>query len=558
MSTKISGHEAPVGKIFSDDFVFTTPSYQRPYSWKKEQAGELLDDLLQALGVGNLPVEDLSPYFLGSIVLIKDDIPPSEVVDGQQRLTTLVILFAALRDLAPQDEAEELTGYIYEKAKKLSNIPDRFRLTARTRDAVFFRECIQKENGFRQLKQLTAILKDPQKNMRDNALHLLLKLQQVSAERRLRLAGFILSRCFMIVVTTPDFDAAYRIFSILNDRGMNLSYADILKAEIIGKVPPKLEDLYTARWENCEEALGLESFRELFGHIRMIHMRKKLARTVLQEIRDNMKPTEKPTEFIDNVLVPMSDAYNEILKARYKSTEKVDQINRVLGWLRRIDNADWQPPAIHFVAKHHDEPDVLLRFLTDLERLAAGQMIYRTAINDRLSRYGSLISAIDNDKDLYAAESPLQLSEEERRRIRESLNGSIYEVAQTRLLILLRLDEAVAGAGSTYEHGMVTIEHVLPQAPSMGSKWLTWWPDAEKREESVHRLGNLALLDHRKNSQAQNFDFDHKKTKYFLQKGVSPFSLTSQVLAETEWTPAIFEKRQTALVARLCDIWRLS
>jgi hypothetical protein len=108
-----------------------------------------------------------------------------------------------------------------------------------------FRDCIQKENGFRQLKQLSAILKDPQKNMRENALHFLTKLQQVPVDRSLRLARFILSRCFMIVVTTPYLAAAYRIFSILNDRGMNLSYADILKAEIIGKVSPQLEDQYT-------------------------------------------------------------------------------------------------------------------------------------------------------------------------------------------------------------------------------------------------------------------------------------------------------------------------
>lgn len=557
MATKISGHEAPVGKIFSDDFVFTIPSYQRPYSWEKEQAGELLDDLLLALGVGNAPVEELNPYFLGSIVLIKEDAPPAEVVDGQQRLTTLVILLAALRDLAPKEEADELTGYIYEKAKKLSNIPDRFRLTVRSRDEVFFRDFIQKETGFKQLKGLTAVLEDPQKNMRENALHLIGKLEKVSQDVRLRLAGYIVSRCFLIVVTTPDFDSAYRIFSILNDRGMNLSHADILKAEVIGKVPAKLEAHYTNEWVNCEVQLGLESFRNLFGHIRMIYMKKKLAGTVLDEVRDNVKPAEKPTEFIDKVLVPMADAYGDILHASYKSTKKADEINRVLGWLHRVDNADWQPPAILFLARNHNDPDALLKFLTDLERLAAGQMIHRAGINDRISRYGLLISAIEDGKDLYIAESPLQLTDDERKSVREALNGSIYGVPQTRLFVLLRLDEAVAAAGATYDRSTVTIEHVLPQTPAAGSKWLDWWPDAVKREASVHRLGNMALLDRRKNPQAQNFDFDRKRTEYFLRKGATPFPLTSQVLAEVEWTPVVFEKRQDELFAKLCDVWRL-
>jgi hypothetical protein len=290
----------------------------------------------------------------------------------------------------------------------------------------------------------------------------------------------------------------------------------------------------------------------------MIYVRKKLAGTVLEEVRDKVKPAEKPMDFIGNVLVPMADAYGEILNASYKSTKKADEINRVLGWLHRIDNADWQPPAILYLARNHNDPDALLWFLTELERLAAGQMIYRASINDRISRYGLLITAIEKGTNLNTADSPIQLSQEERKQIRESLNGSIYGVSQTRLFILLRLDEAVAAAGATYDRSNVTIEHVLPQTPAPGSKWLDWWPEVAKREESVHRLGNLALLDRRKNPQAQNFDFDRKKTEYFLRKGTTPFPLTSQVLAEVEWTPTVFERRQKELFARLCDIWRLN
>ncbi len=557
MSTKISGYEAPLAKVFSDDFLFTIPAYQRPYSWQPEQAGELLDDLLTALGSGTGLVEDLDPYFLGSIVLIKGDAPSAEVVDGQQRLTTLVILLAALRAVAPPGEAEEITSYIYAKGKKIGKIPDRFRLTVRSRDASFFRDYIQKEDGFTKLSGLTKVLTDPQKNMRSNALHFLAKLAKAKTGICLRLVEFIVSRCYLIVVTTPDFAAAYRIFSILNDRGMNLSHADILKAEIIGKIPPKLEERYTEEWEDCEEELGLDAFRDLFGHIRMIYARKKLAKTVLEEVRDFVKPADDPVHFIDKVLVPMADAYSIILQSNYKSTKHADQINQALGWLHRIDNADWQPPAILYFAKHQNDPGALLRFVTDLERLAAGQMIFRAMINDRISRYGLLIAAINKGEDLYKSSSPLQLTLEECREVREALNGPIYEVPQTRMMILLRLDEAIAAAGATYDHSTVTIEHVLPQAPAAGSLWLKWWPDQVQRETNVHRLGNLALLDRRKNPQASNFEFDRKKTEYFLRKGATPFPLTSQVLAEAKWTPAVCEKRQTESYTKLCYVWRL-
>ena len=89
--TKIQAGEHPIGDIFSDDYRFTIPRYQRPYTWTTEQAGEMFDDLLAASS-NKLSLEDTDPYFLGSIVLVKaENDPQAEVVDGQQRLTTLTI-----------------------------------------------------------------------------------------------------------------------------------------------------------------------------------------------------------------------------------------------------------------------------------------------------------------------------------------------------------------------------------------------------------------------------------------------------------------------------------
>lgn len=93
MSTKIKGAEYPLSKIFSSDFDYEIPSFQRPYAWTEEEAGDLFDDLYDFY-VNEAEDEQ---YFLGSIVLVKeDDKPHSEVIDGQQRLTTLTILLAAI------------------------------------------------------------------------------------------------------------------------------------------------------------------------------------------------------------------------------------------------------------------------------------------------------------------------------------------------------------------------------------------------------------------------------------------------------------------------------
>ncbi|GAA3657262.1 DUF262 domain-containing protein [Streptomyces sp. S1A] len=81
---KLEAHEMPLHKVFSSDYDFQIPDYQRPYAWQEEQATQLLTDLLEALDRGTD-----EPYFLGSIVLVKDGgAPRAEVIDGQQRLTT--------------------------------------------------------------------------------------------------------------------------------------------------------------------------------------------------------------------------------------------------------------------------------------------------------------------------------------------------------------------------------------------------------------------------------------------------------------------------------------
>src|SRR5207249_609929 len=96
------------------------------------------------------PVEELNPYFLGSIVLIKGDSPNSQVIDGQQRLTTLTLLLASLRVLVPDDFAHDINSHLSQPARPLMGIPARFRLELRPQDKDFFRRHVQQlpgENG---------------------------------------------------------------------------------------------------------------------------------------------------------------------------------------------------------------------------------------------------------------------------------------------------------------------------------------------------------------------------------------------------------------------------
>jgi hypothetical protein len=558
---QIKGAEHPIGKIFSNDFVFKVPLYQRPYSWQREQAEELLDDLLGFIGDGTGPVADLNPYFLGSIVVIKEDHKPeADIVDGQQRLTTLTILLSAIRSMLTGSEAAAVTGYVYEKGNPIEDTQDRFRLTLRERDAAFFQDHVQREGTIDGLRKFDATgLPDSQQNIKNNAVALLDRLAGIPDDRRKRLVQFIVKQCLLVVVSTPDFDSAYRIFTILNNRGMDLSHSDILKSEVIGRIPPAQQEQYNEKWEDAEVSLGREGFSDLFSYTRTIYRKLKAKGTVLAEFREYvLKALVDPKKLIDDVLIPFADAYGDIKRAAYVSAAGADEINRLLRWLNRIDNVDWLPPAILYLSRSRNDPPALRRFFTDLERLAAVLMLLRLSINHRIERYGNLTTAIENGDDLYASTSPLQLTAEEQAEATTALDGDVYTLQpKLRTYVLLRLDEALSGGGATYDDDLITVEHVLPQTPERGSQWESWFPDQAVRDKVVHRLGNLALLTRKKNSSARNYEFEKKKTSYFVKGGVSPFRITTQVLGEKEWTPAVVEKRQKELVGRLKVVWRI-
>jgi len=108
-----------------------------------------------------------------------------------------------------------------------------------------------------------------------------------------------------------------------------------------------------------------------------------------------------------------------------------------------------------------------------------------------------------------------------------------------------------------YSPSIISVEHVLPQNPSEGSQWANDFTEEERRSW-VHRLANLVLLDKRKNSEAQNYDFTVKKEKYFKSaSGVTPFTLTMEVIASDEWTPSTLEARQAKLIRILAKNWEI-
>ena len=132
----------------------------------------------------------------------------------------------------------------------------------------------------------------------------------------------MLERTFLVVVSTPDQESAYRIFSVMNARGLDLSPTDIFKADIIGAIHEDQQDTYADKWDSEESDLGRDGFTDLFRDIRTISTRERAKRELLKEfpeqVLNNYLSAGKATNFVDEVLVPFSDAFElaEILLLR--------------------------------------------------------------------------------------------------------------------------------------------------------------------------------------------------------------------------------------------------
>lgn len=561
MTHTLTAKEQSLAKIFSDDYVFTIPGYQRPYSWGKDQAQELLDDLVGALASAPAQLAEAAPYFLGSIVLIKGDVSAeATVVDGQQRLTTLTLLLSAVRATVQEIPVQVgITKRIYEHGDVVSTTQARYRLLLRERDRDFFRQYVQHEGGLQALAELNTPLPDAQARLRANAQVFMDGLAQLAQLELVRLVQFIITRCYLVTVATPDLDSAYRIFGVLNSRGLDLSATDILKAEIIGGIEPTLRDAYTKKWEDEEEDLGRDGFGDLFSHIRMVYRKAKPQGTLLKEFKEHVLPVHQPQSFVDAILLPMAQAFSELSEADYASHRYAEQVNEHLRWLNRLEFKDWVPPALVFFVRYRQQPDAVLSFFRDLERLGYSMLIRKSGVNERIERFSALTGAIENGQDLTAKMSPLQLAPLEQFQTYAALQGPLYETHSSRALaiILLRLDHLMSDGSASYQHGTVSVEHVMPQQPAPNSQWLSWVPEAQVHQNWVHRLGNLALLSRRKNSAASNYDFEKKKKAYFTKGGVCSFALTTQVLQYGTWTADVMEQRQNQMLNTFEAHWSL-
>lgn len=560
---RIEAAHKKIAEVFSKDYAFTIPAYQRPYAWETTQVEELLTDLSDAMGPAS---QSDGFYFLGSIVLVKTHgSSDSRVVDGQQRLTTLTILFSVIRDLTedPVKQANRET-YIKQVANEDEGIPEALRLQLRQKDQSYFEKHIQMRGATDSLPS-TEGQSGAKARIIENAATIRAKLVEMGEAKRSELLRFLLQSCYLVVVEVPTQTAARRIFTVLNARGMDLSATDILKADLLERAGEEKEHHLSQRWEDIEVALDRGKFSDLFTHIRMIFEREK-PRSALENGFPEQVPIfrDDPVGFVDKVLEPYADSFalsfdDAELRSRFGS--KTADLVRSLD---RLDNKDWLPPLLLCLRQSNEGMrDDVAETVFKLERLAYYLFMVRADVNERMSRYADVLDALEplaepkprvSGKD---RSTGFTLTQAEAAALFKALDGNVYLATRVVKPILLRLEQASTDGSAIFDYPTISVEHVCPQTLPDNSQWAEWFSDPEAHSSTVHTLGNLVLLNFRKNSAARNFEFDVKKNQYFAPGDSSAFTLTNEVRGYSTWTSSDIEERREVLLRRLAKDWRL-
>lgn len=539
--------ERTISQILTEQIRYEIPAYQRPYSWEKGNVEQLLDDVWEAFATND------EEYFIGSLITIEREKGRLyDVVDGQQRLTTLNLIFSRLRDGVDEPAKSELGRRVLPR-NALTGEEETPRLTLRQRDQNFFRRHVLAGEKVPEVvrKEVAKEQDAPKQRIIENLEAIDSFIAQHDQKTLKLFANYLLSRVYVVFVTTASWQSAYRLFNVLNARGMALSNADLIKNMLFARLggnAARSSDLDEA-WLELEEQIGIERLDQFMAHHRSSIVATKARKALHEEFEPLIETAASPFTFLDEVNTSARN-YLRVLRNEFEAPAA----RRAVRSLKRVAFEEWIPPLLAFLNRPvADMPEG--EFIDLLERITYQNWIRRLAFTARLTAYFQLITAIRAGKNADDIRAIFRANANDDE-FRSLLDGEVYgrPFAQA---VLLRLEEADQDESVTKDFGgKITIEHVLPQALK-DAYWRERFTDDEHRLW-LHRLGNLALLAGIKNYKAQYFPFDRKKKIYAERNNRVSFDTTKPILSADHWTKDLLAARQADLVDRAQRIWSVN
>lgn len=566
-------NEIKTDKIYIKDIFeqwYRIPEYQRPYVWSKDEVIDLLDDISYA--AANTPSSD---YFLGSFVYQhkkasgEQQFVENDLLDGQQRITTIFLLFAVIRDIETNKKRKEnCQKYIFQEEDKDTNTPERIRLLYKIRPEVekFIDEYVKPENSIEEKwDDIKRIANDEKDVSIKNMANAIISIRTYFEENKNidTFFPYLLQYVLMIYVYSEQLEDAFRLFTILNDRGVKLRNSDILKAQNLQYVPDAERIKYGIKWEELESELG-EDFDRFLSFIRTIVVKEKARLNLLQEFEDkiyNPKEKDKSTGQLKPALLKMGKETFDLLDKYYKHYDQLFEndnhnftngfeFNNMLVCMKTtLPSTDWIPPLLSYYNKFNSTK--IFDFLLLLDKKFTGDWVGQLTPTERIENMNAILKGIEAEKtpdDLFKT----NLFDFDKVDFLKNIEGKVYG-RQFAKNILLKLDFLLNDNKTTKwsAFSQITVEHILPQTPEDNSQWKKDFTDTE-RAELTNKLGNLILLGRGKNASQGRLEYPLKHQKYFVNNiNTFPNSLRVFNKYQTQWTKTELNENHMSVINTL-------
>lgn len=583
--------------LFGRDTKYIIPEYQRPYSWdcigksdKNNQVNVMWEDLITYFESKNP-----NPYFLGSMVFVGSSSNEEyQVIDGQQRLTTLVLLFISIKcfllTIKKNKQAEEdVLAFINAAVDQLDSLVFNktiFGVITQEKKVKIARqigfnydhvlktvmECgqtgsvdtsqateeekIVSNRYFTNRKYLEGMIRE--KFMKKNTFAL------SDAENLNNYIDFLKKKVAVVRILATRFDIAYQVFEILNNRGLPLSNKDLFRNFLIKEFhklqisnPDKYPNLNPAnKWYELEESFDLDNeFVSRWVESKKASKQQYSAFNDLQELFE-----KKYTKTLQKAEIELF--YDEIITDLGNYTQiKGEQIeNKTLRYkilfLLNTGNPTYSLNLLISLFRHcnyeEKKPESIQKILTFIIQYERYIMYYLLGPSKRFvgSRIYTAIKDL-NEGSYKKAIQCFELNQDEIEDLNKLINNPIKDNKLAKLFIAKYIwiqnaeikDDLVE---MVLNYNYSTLEHIIPQKPSRNSNWTKDF-DTKFRNHFTYKLGNMTLLTQKNNSSAKNYDFEEKKKRYLKTK----LSITRDIATQETLNQNWFENRHYQIITSI-------
>ena len=533
--------------------IFNIPVYQRKYSWKEEQCKKLFDDLL------NIKYQNKSLHFIGTIVYVDINTSPSFkefiIIDGQQRITTILLLLKAIYDEAKDEDFKEdlYNDYLINNGKKIEE-KHKVKLKTVADDTKIFDKLILGEN----IENIEEIAKG------NNILENYKYFRQRIVESKLtedELNSLIEKLTMVYITLDKDKEDPQLIFESLNSTGLDLTHADLIRNYLLMGHPREIqEELYEKYWKKIERKI---SFSEITDFIRyyltmknnIIPNKNKIYETFKEFYEKNIKDKIRIEEFLLEV-----DKYAKYYEWTRAFNSKYEELNLVLKEFDELKNSVINP-FLFYILNKFENNEISIEEVIKTCQIIQTYIVRRAVCNIQTNGLNKVFSTLAKELENYGAlkskfsekvlsillnKTLTRLMPRDAQFKEQLISREMYSFKQGKFILRKLL---TYGTKENVDTTTLTIEHIMPQI--LNTKWKIELGSKanEIHEKNLHLLGNLTLSGY--NSEISNKDFLEKK-EYYKNSNIA----LNRELAKYEiWDEKSILERGKKLAELACKVW---